>query len=75
MLMIYIFFELTIQWLLSHVFNNVEYQSELLLYKYNQQGFTHRLSAEIFFHLRVTQNIFFVSKSHLLEYVCLLTLV
>ena len=41
----------------------------------NQQGFTHRLSAEIFFHLRVTQNIFFVSKSHLLEYVCLLTLV
>ena len=41
----------------------------------NQQGFTHRLSAEIFFRLRVTQNIFFVSKSHLLEYVCLLTLV
>ena len=41
-----------------------------------QQGFTHiRLSAEIFFRLRVTQNIFFVSKSHLLEYVCLLTLV
>ena len=32
MLMIY-FFELTIQWLLSHVFNSVEYQSELLLYK------------------------------------------
>ena len=42
----------------------------------NQQDFTHvRLSAEIFFCLRVTQNIFFVSKSHLLEYVCLLTLV
>ena len=41
----------------------------------NQQGFTQRLSAEIFFRLQVTQNIFFVSKSHLLEYVCLLTLV
>ena len=45
-------------------------------YMSDQQGFTHiRLSAEIFFRLRVTQNIFFVSKSHLLEYVCLLTLV
>ena len=42
----------------------------------DQQGFTHiRLSAEIFFRLRVTQNIFFVSKSHLLEYVRFLTLV